>query len=217
LAEQQPTTAAVESHAESGDSRDPRVFTSVVIATPSTWRVLDLSELEDVRATESLIAKQLGDGVDGGEAFAATLAGLAAGTAQAGLFFAALSVPDERGTIDLTSVTLAIPVAPHKATAGISDSMKTQEAKTELAPFETRRGASQNAVSLPAGPAARVEVSHMLDISAQITLPVFCVEYAVALPSSTRTLVVTFTTIAPSDMDRLRAEFEGIASTLAFT
>lgn len=213
---QQQAATSVETDDDTGGPQRERP-TSVIVATPPAWRILDLSELTDIHATQSLIADQLAGRVDGDEGFAATVAELVVGAFRTGVFFAALSIPGEGASIDLTSVTLAVPRPPDRDTVdGGSDPVGATGARSNLGPVETQPGASQNAVSLPAGPAARVESLHMLQLGPRVSLPVFCVEYALAVPGTQSAVVLTFTTVAPSDADRLRAEFADIASTLAF-
>lgn len=177
--------ASAEPAAAEHPSAKPPVASGVVIATPPDWHVVDLDGYVDAAATQSLIAQQLEGRAQGGAAFAAKVAELAGGAARKGIFFAAVSIPGDGGSVDLTSVTLA--------------------------------ALPQIAVSSPTERPARSESSYLLEVTPQVVLPLFCVEYALTIPGSERVVVMTFTTIAPSDTERLCEQFAEIASTLTFT
>jgi hypothetical protein len=208
----------------------PPVASGVIIATPPDWRVLDLGGYVDAEATRSLIERQLQGRTQDGAAFAAKVAELAAGANEKRIFFAAVSVPGTGGSVDLTSVTLALPSRSTHARSdnaeqsrgavtskSVPDPSGTSSTAGDPAAVHAEPGPYQNAAMLPAGLAARSESSYLLEVTPRVVLPLFCVEYALTVPGSERVVVVTFTTIAPSDTERLRAEFADIASTLTFT
>ena len=190
---------------------------SVTLATPPEWRVLGLESLEDIPHTRSQIAARL-DAVTEGEDLATLLAELAGGCASSGIIFAAMSTPGEGESLDLSTVTLALkrPVV-GVAHQPVEEPDHTSTPTNNSAQVRPEPGPSQNAVALPAGHAARNESFELIDVGPPLSkMPVFCVEYAVAVPEDERVAVLTFTTIAPSDIEGLRAQFSDIASTLAF-
>ena len=191
--------------------------TSVVVATPLGWQVLDPGDFADAETTRSRIVAALDGQVERGDELAATFAELAVRAVGADILFAALSIPGVEHATDLTSVTLAVPERlPSNSDTRIVATADTDGTTTTGLSVETQPGPDQNAVMLPAGPAARIQLSHRLAIGSHASLPVFCVEYAVAVPRSKSVVILTFATIAPRDIDSLRAQFADIASTLAF-
>jgi hypothetical protein len=193
----------------------------VVLEVPETWQVLDLSGFEDRSRTQKQLTQRLERLGEYRDAFAATIAEVAGRTLEEGILFAALGLPSEESD-EMTTVTIAA-----RGSAPLVERQwpGTQHVGREEGPridataaLDTAPGPDQNAVRLPCGLAARDERSRVLEIGAPVPpLPVFCVQYAVAVPGTERTIVLTFTTVAPGDTGALRLQFGRIASTLAFT
>ncbi|HWB69152.1 MAG TPA: hypothetical protein VG518_04180 [Solirubrobacterales bacterium] len=192
---------------------------SATLSTPPEWRVLNLENLEDRDWASAKLAAHL---PEGGENQAAKLAELTTGAAESGIFFAAMCLPGDGQSLDLSTVTLSLRHPLSRADEGGGEEeaailSSSVEEWVEAPGVQTSAGASQNAVILPAGPAVREESFEILEVGSGLNpMPVFSVEYAVSLPAE-RVAVLTFTTIAPSDTDALRTQFAEIAATLAFS
>jgi len=152
------------------------------------------------------------------EGLAERLTEAIADTTASEIFFAALSLPGDSGNDDLSTVTLA--ASSLKSSAQDKARRDEQGAHVDysgLPPTNTQPGATQNALQLSIGDAARSERTYILEIGSPVPpLPVLCVEYAVAIPDDERALILTFTSIAPSDIGTLRGQFADIAATLMF-
>lgn len=190
------------------------------MTTPSSWRVLDLPKLSELAAQDSPVRDQLKALGNGADEAAAGLAKLASEAAKdTGVLFTGVSIPGEEGNLDLTTLTVSVPVVAgaEGERAGEEGAREVTTLPSEPVAPDTRPGPAQNAVMLAAGPAARRESFDLLKLAPPLpTLPVFCIEYAVRVPHSDSVALLTFTTIAPSDPDALRDQFAEIASTLAF-
>jgi hypothetical protein len=192
--------------------------TSVTVATPPDWDVLDLAQFDDLSAIRARVAESVAEYADG-EDYASRISQLLGVADENGVFFAATAWPREDGSRDVTTLTLAAPtMGSQERVVAIETSQRSEEdIPANAIPITTETGPSQNAADLPAGPAARTESDHILELGSPLPpLPVFCVEYALMVPGTERVIVMTFTTIAPSDTDMLREQFADIASTLAF-
>lgn len=194
---------------------------SAGLAIPPEWQVVDLGRLEDGPRTREQIERGLDD-VPGEDLLASRLSELIAGAADQGVIFAASCTPGDGASIDLSTVTLAL--RPRPGLEGHETANRDRPAG-EGAGLADRAlpepggvgGGDIDAVLLPAGEAARAESFDLVELGAPFgPIPVLCVEYVLAVPADPRVAVLTFTTIAPSDVDALRAQFAEIASTLSF-
>jgi hypothetical protein len=183
----------------------------ITLETQAEWRQLDLGAFSEREATEKALGRFLPDDLDPDGRLSAPLAAMLARAARE-VIFAAVRPPQERGD-SLTSLTLALqdvaePSSRHEASG---DQREHGSVGAQLA-------SEPEPVALPGGPAARSESTTVIGLSGPFGLvPVFCVEYAMFLPGRARVVVLTFTAIAPSDLDPLRRQFSEIASTLSVT
>jgi hypothetical protein len=186
----------------------------LVFATPAGWQEIDLSQFLDggAKLTDGL-REQLSGLTDNPGELAGMLAGQAAAAHTEGICFAAINQPQSGR--DVTTVTVALRrfehASPPNGDQPSSTAATAQDVRLELAP-------DQNAVLLPIGRAARNESLALVDIGlSPEPLPVFSVEYAAEVPleGDGRFVVLTFTTMAPTNLDVLRTRFAEIASTLA--
>lgn len=189
----------------------------VTVTTPRGWRKLSLSDIADRTAAGLLDDERLDELGAGAPAMLSKL--VSSISDETNIFFAALSIPGEDGCTDLTSLTLALPT--QRANESTSSGSLGAEADAPGANLGNQADVqpedSYESVVLRAGPAARTESIDFVVLGAPLpSLPVFCVEYALPVPYTDRALIVTFTTVAPSDTDSLRAQFADIAATLAF-
>ncbi|HWB69313.1 MAG TPA: hypothetical protein VG518_05000 [Solirubrobacterales bacterium] len=198
----------------------PEPIASARLSTPPEWRVLNLENLEDRDWASAKLAAHL---PEGNESQAAKLADLTAGAPGSGIVFAAMCLPGEGESLDLSTVTLSLqhPASQTREGDAVEGEAAIQSSSvedwTEAPGVQTPAGPSQNAALLPAGPAVREESFEILEVGSGLNpMPVFSIEYAVSLPGEC-VAVLTFTTIAPSDTDALRAQFAEIAATLVFS
>ncbi len=190
------------------------------LAIPPEWRVVDLERLEDGPRTREQIERGLGD-LPGEDLLASRLSELVSGAADQGVIFAASCSPGDGESIDLSTVTLALRRRPDREGEETAES-HDRSADDEVGLVEEAAAEAEGeaggvgAVLLPAGEAARAESFDLIELGEPFApIPAFCVEYALAVPGDPRVAVLTFTTVAPSDVDALRAQFAEIASTLS--
>jgi hypothetical protein len=190
------------------------------LAIPPEWQVVDLGRLEDRVRTRAQIERGLDD-VPGEDLLASRLSELVAGAADQGVIFAASCRPGDGESIDLSTVTLALRRRPDLERDEAEDRDRPAGEGIDLADGAGTEpegaGDDIGLVSLPAGEAARAESFDLVELDRPFgPIPVLCVEYVLALPADPRVAVLTFTTVAPSDIDALRVQFAEMASTLSF-
>jgi hypothetical protein len=191
---------------------------NITVTTPPGWRVLPVSDIPDLA-----VDMWTGEGIEGlDEGLPRMLARMStAAVDDANILFAAVSIAGEAGCEDMTSFTIAVPRDNATRTHNTGDTGSTHAETTTssgIVAQDSERAASYENVVLNAGPAARTESYDFVELGPPMPrLPVFCVVYGVGLPHTDRPLILTFTTVAPSDPDMLRAQFADIAGTLAFS
>jgi hypothetical protein len=190
---------------------------ALLFATPEDWTEIDLPRLDDAGEITACMLEQFEGLTDDASAIAGLLGERASKASTEGICFAAIYLPGGETGADTTTMTVALPDRANDLSGtanGERIDIEPTENEVRLEP-----GPDQNAALLPAGRAARAERLGLIGLGPTLPpLPVFCVEYAVQVPvqGRPRFVVLTFTTIAPSDVDMLRAQFAEIASTLSF-
>lgn len=185
----------------------------IALSTPPEWRVLNLERLENVSWARPEIAAHL---PAGNEEVAAQLAEMAHGAAAAGIVFAAMCVPGDGESADLSVVTLALRQRADRSSRGEVAAPRGVTGGEASEDGSNRSESEGDAVVLPAGPAVREAALETFEAPPLGPMPVFTVEYALAVPGDERVAVLAFITIAPSDIHSLGVQFAEIAATLSF-
>jgi hypothetical protein len=206
-------------HATGSDTTAPA--SNLVISTPASWQTVDIEMLMNSSAVRQMIESSLDGIVPHGREFAEGVERALRSAEGCHIFFAAVGLPNEVEP-DMSSLTLTVGsptrrVAPSGAGVGAAadSGAATGEAGDEEREDAPRSGAAEVLVSLPAGPAMCVASLDELQLDANHgPLRVLCVEYALQIPGTDNVLVMAFTTVAPSDIERAMSRCQLIASTL---